>query len=393
VIKTIVRPSAHRLSESDALGLRARARDEAHRQADYDVEYDFSTLWYDAFHINSGKAVMLQAPPPLNLSPWFNAASARTKKGTVYRSTLRAMDRNMSMTIDTNGSKVSELVLSGPGLSVTAEVSPNHANWFSGRRVLFGKSQDNPLEWLHDWAKYHVRRHGADAILLYDHGSKKHSLKQILEAVASAGELQAVVVVDWNFPFGPPGVNGGFWDSDFCQYGILEHARWRFLSEAKSVLSIDIDELAVAPKGTSVFEACERSPSGYLRIFAHWVYWCHDGLSSSSRENLRHLNHRHRKKGEAPCFTKWAACPARLPANAQWTVHAVCNAMAYSSPAVTLKHCHSLTNLGYKSVRASGIANPSEDYEVDGVFCSEADAVFGSPAENAALAASLTCAV
>jgi hypothetical protein len=381
MIKQIVRPAAFRLTEPNPLGLRDRPRAEADRQVDYDNEFDFKTLWYDVFQIDYGKAIMVQAPPPLNLGTWFSKAEVRTGGGVALPFSFAPADRNMSMTIHTKGIAVPSITISGPGLSVSTEVSPSHKNWFAGCRVLLGKSQDNSLDWLHDWAKYYIRRHRADAILLYDHGSKKYSMDQILEAVSAAGEVRTVVVVDWNFPFGPPGVGDRLWDSDFCQYGILEHARWRFLSDARSVLSVDVDELVVTPQGKTVFNYCEVSPSGYLRIPAHWVYWCHDGHSPLAREGrLRHLNHRHRKKNEPPSFFKWAVCPRRLAPSSQWAVHAVYNAKGYSCPEVSIKHCYSLTNLPYKSLRASGITTSLESYELDAQFCAETAPIFTNSA-------------
>ena len=51
---------------------------------------------------------------------------------------------------------------------------------------------------------------------------------------------------------------------------MLEHARFRCLSSARSVLQGDVDELVLADKGRSVFDLAERSVGGYLRYGGLW---------------------------------------------------------------------------------------------------------------------------
>lgn len=388
MIQAIVVPDAHRLSDSSPIGLRDRVRPPEHQQPDYDADYDFRTLWYDIFPISGGKMVMLQAPPAVNLSRWFAGLEVKTRKGPALKVGTVPMDRNLAVLVDARGASVSELTFAGPGMTVVTRVAPSHTSWFRGRRVLLTKSQDNPLEWIRDWAQFYVTRHRADAVLLYDHGSTRYSREQLLETLASVPGLQTAVVVDWDFPFGPNGHASKLWDSDFCQYGILEHAKWRFLSEARCVLNCDIDELALAPAGKTVFEICELCPSGYLQIPAFWAYWHNERkLDIAGTGRVRHADHRLRKKGgEAPCFNKWAVCPARLGPAAQWAVHAVYQTQPFGINGMSLRHCHSLTRLSYKSARASGLIADPAAYERDDPFCSALDAVFAPEGHALALA-------
>src|SRR5665213_36842 len=68
------------------------------------------------------------------------------------------------------------------------------------------------------------------------------------------------------FKYGPQSTLAqGLWDSDFYQLGAWEHARWRFLTQARSAMNTDIDELVVSARGRSVFEAAERSLFGIAR--------------------------------------------------------------------------------------------------------------------------------
>jgi hypothetical protein len=69
--------------------------------------------------------------------------------------------------------------------------------------------------------------------------------------------------MEWPFKYGPQGANSwDHWDSDFCQLGAWEHARWRFLQNARSAMNSDIDELVLSKSGQSVFEAAEHHGPG-----------------------------------------------------------------------------------------------------------------------------------
>ena len=81
-----------------------------------------------------------------------------------------------------------------------------------------------------------------------------------------------VRIVPWLFKFGPQGtLTRGTWDSDYCQLGAWEHARWKYLTRARSVQNSDIDELVVSTRGRSNFAAVENDPFGMLRYTGRWI--------------------------------------------------------------------------------------------------------------------------
>ena len=53
---------------------------------------------------------------------------------------------------------------------------------FAGRNCLMTLSRDNALDWIRDWAAFHVREHGADAVLFFDNGSTDYRPEEILAA-------------------------------------------------------------------------------------------------------------------------------------------------------------------------------------------------------------------
>jgi hypothetical protein len=152
--------------------------------------------------------------------------------------------------------------------------------------------------------------------------------------------IEAAGVVVWPFKFGPQGLDARrfWWDSDFCQHGALEHARWCFLAAARSVLNTDIDELVVSRDGRSAYDAAERAPFGVIRYRGAWAPGI-EGRTRTATDQapVRHRDFDHvlqprrvRRWGVVPayqdrCPPKWVVVPRRCPDHAQWGIHNVKN--------------------------------------------------------------------
>jgi hypothetical protein len=80
--------------------------------------------------------------------------------------------------------------------------------------------------------------------------------------------LAVGVVVDWPFLYDIQDHSYPEF-TDFCQYGVLEHARHRFLAEARAVVNADIDEFPITKRGELLFDIALRSGTGYLKYGGH----------------------------------------------------------------------------------------------------------------------------
>jgi hypothetical protein len=244
----------------------------------------------------------------------------------------------MRMTVQLQG-RPDNIVLQSQLGDIRVPVIEADQETFAGKRVLLTLSKDNRLEWICDWVRFHQDHHGADAVLLYDNNSTLYTLDELASAIASVSGIEAIRVIHWPYKYGPQG-HRGHWDSDFCQSGALEDARWRYLQRARSVLNVDIDEL-VLPRSQSVFERVESEPSGYIAFRGQWVV---DANSNDKDERLEvepllHRNYFLRLRSRRgrfswkswrvvprrvdTCPPKWAAVPSRHPNPAQWQVHRV----------------------------------------------------------------------
>jgi hypothetical protein len=304
------------------------------RDENFDGDFDSTTLFYDAVQVNDSQVAVF-APPFLNLrdqlaATTFHSASKR------YAARARHLDRHAQLWMDIpkNGDLIQA---TGPLGNFEFSISRSETELFRDCRVIFTLSKDNPIEWILDWVRFNRDVHGANAVIIYDNASNAYDGATLSSALASVPGLRCSAVMEWPFQYGPQGSNvWGHWDSDFCQLGAWEHARWRFLQDARSAMNSDIDELVLSRTGQSVFEAAERSWTGLVRYRGRWV------IGTEARLHDRTVNAAPRHsdfsilmppkyelsrwltwRDANECPAKWTVVPGRCPPQAQWHVHVI----------------------------------------------------------------------
>jgi hypothetical protein len=312
---------------------RAATRPIEFRGDNFDRQFDSTTLFYDAVDLGYSRIVLL-APPFLNLADAL--AGTRFSRGmTSCTATIRHADRHAQIWLTARGD--GELRATGPLGDFTIAVSPNRRGLFRDRRVLFTMSKDNPIEWILDWVRFNRDVHGADAVLIYDNGSTAYDSAALSAALATVAGIEQSVVVEWPYKYGPQGINSrDHWDSDFCQLGAWEHARWCFLQDARSAMNSDIDELVLSKSGRSVFEAAESSVAGFVRYRGRWIIGVDDQKAATSADALpRHrdfsvlmppdyrFSWRRGRRDMNRCQAKWTVVPGKCPRHVQWHVHSI----------------------------------------------------------------------
>lgn len=288
------------------------------RDESYLAKFDDCTVFYDVFRDPAGVHALAVGPPPLDLGPKMRQMSVRADAGGARLPFALLEQPRLAHWRIRCGANARQLLISGlPEALPPLTIQPNHCDLFAGRRAIVTINKNNDLLWVADWARFYRRAHGADAFLLYDNGSTLYSVDELRAAVAAAAGEARCEVVAWPFKFGPEGGPAGVWDSNFCQCGMLQHARWRYLVAARSILNVDIDELVMSPQRDSIFAATERSALGFTAIASCWM----TGLPPAARvPRFTDFLHRRRIPQEVP---KWCIDPRRCPPARQWLVHRV----------------------------------------------------------------------
>ena len=336
------------------------------RPANYEEEFDSLTVFYDCFVSADGAWRVLLGPPLLNLEsgvlssfPGLFGCESSTQVRLIsppptamhnLSSQLWLKSTQDSVDVDATSFHQGHIV-----------VQPNESQLFSGRKVLLTLSKDNEIRWIRDWVTFFARRHEYDAVLFYDNASSSYDASDIYDAVSSIPGIEATAVVHWPYKYGPQGTDAFHdrlregsgppplpWDSTYCQPGMLEHARHRFLSSAEAVINADIDELVLTKDSEPLFDLVRRSGTGYLSYPGHWV----ESATATGAENHRHFDFCHRAKEPASGFMwKWVVTPRRCPTEAKWLPHKVSRMKADPlSSSVSYRHFRAI-NTGWKYAR------------------------------------------
>ena len=125
-------------------------------------------------------------------------------------------------------------------------VQPNSCAALAGRRLLFTVNRDNELGWIREWAEYHQRAHGTDAVIVVDNGSSRYDAAELRATLAAVPGIGDVAVPSWPYSFGPidPAVTGNPYWARFLQIGSMSVVLRRYGEAAFGLLDCDIDELA-----------------------------------------------------------------------------------------------------------------------------------------------------
>lgn len=303
------------------------------RVLDFDKTYDFDTIWNDAIQINP-QTVVLIGPPLYQTTNWLQTnCEFYSNQGEKLSIQVQELDRACITIINT--SKIIEAV----------QVHNRFGSWtipvnlpdsvFYNQKVIVTISKNHPISWLQQWIKYHKLVHNIEGLLLYNNQSTIYTSDELEQSLQGYG--MTVKVIDYDVPFGTMG--GGLWewqgrkgtalpwDSDFAQYVMLEHAKWRYLYCAKLAINADTDELLLLDNTTldKFADYCETSSNSAWLYKGTWI----EPVDSTSGvianmvdfDNRRFENYWHTAhSNQRGIGVKWMLNPKKN-LNYQWMLH------------------------------------------------------------------------
>lgn len=302
------------------------------RDENYESEFDFSTVFFDVFE-NTDR-VILTGPPLENLSPILRGITLKVD-GTAIESPAQTerLNRSQITWFDlpaSRGSKIeveinwSFLDPSIQKVSVLSVESDTNLP-FQDKRCLMTLQKDNEITWIRDWATFYNKIHLVDSIVIFDNNSKEYSHEALLNEVASVPGIRNVVVVPWNFPYGPlvmPG-SGANWDSDYTQIGAFLDASHRFFKLSKGFINADIDEFIFPLNNKDLFKELETSEHDALGIRGIHIESHLSRRSGNSNHPVRHFDFFESKTNAPIGARKWIGNPKSWGIEANPTQHYV----------------------------------------------------------------------
>lgn len=347
------------------------------RPAAFHERYEDRALVYDCFWHVDGKRILLVGPPPMNLESVVRAARylalpSRTELKQVYHPTISTMITEL----DGAPAGTTDVEMHVAGETFVLRVQPNHSADLAGRRVLFTMSKDNELGWIEEWARWHAAMHKTDAIVFVDNGSTRYARGEIEATLLGVAGIEKVVVEYWPYRYGM--TDTAFWVNPFyvlfLQVSAMSVVLRRYGAEAYGILNCDIDELAVSPPGTSIFQLTKNAPKGLIvmrgrfiepvavpgapaegRRHRHFLSRFNDGLRSLSRPK------------------KWAIDPSRTwfdDLGVHPYMHWIQGRPAFAKstpPGVFYRHFRAI-NTNWKDRRTEATGIPPEQLVIDRDF-------------------------
>lgn len=272
----------------------------------FDAVYDFTTLWYDAMASPGG--VRIVSPSLLNLSPLVKAARFRVDGAAAQLIRLRQHRRHA--VLDLRAPEGGQVEINLNGWTGRSAIRADRNHLFAGLDCAVTLQKDNDPRWIADWARWHQREHGLQALLLFDNGSAQ-GVEPVAAALAPLG-LARVVVVRAPQPYGGL-TRGGRGKS--LQSALLNIARLGYLARARAVLQADVDEL-VLPGTPSIFDRAVRSRLGFVPFTGQWL-----SPPPGTRPPFLHADHTHRSPLDRTCPPKYCVVPGRRMGRLPWEVH------------------------------------------------------------------------
>ena len=263
----IVLSDDSRLTRKPRWSLRARPR--AFLEA-----FESKLLAYDVFWSSEGDRILMVGPPLLNLGNAVRSAIFRALPS--GKRILPRCHTSLSTTI-------TELVGAPPDTKSVdvaigdsqfeVEVQPNFSASLSGARILFSINKNNELDWIDEWARWHVLNHGTDTVVLFDNGSDRYTTEDIAVRLSRVPGIASYAVIAMPHRFGqvdPAVISNPYWPL-FLQISTMSIVLRRFGMAAAGLINCDIDELANPPDGQSLYDVCQASKSGLVILRGRWI--------------------------------------------------------------------------------------------------------------------------
>lgn len=279
-----------------------RQRSEAFTRA-----FDTKTLFYDCFWDADGTRVLLVGPPPYGL-PYAAATFTARPSGNRLRVRFWPSLSTMITELPAAPKDTTAIEVTLAGETMLLPVQPSACTDLAGSRLLFTINKDNDLAWIREWASYHTRLHGTDAIVLFDNASTRYDAAELHGVLASIPGLTHVGVQRWPQSFGPydAALKANPYWGRFLQIASMSVLLRRYGERAYGLLDCDIDELAGTRSGASIYDLAHASRGGLVVFRGTWIEAT--GQGARHRDYTQHLADP--QAAHSP-QRKWALDPTR----------------------------------------------------------------------------------
>lgn len=257
---------------------------------------------------------------------------------------LREVSGGVMVAGEAQGTGSVRLALAAGVLDVTP--TPAETELFTGLNTIFGTRLEEPAETVADWLNYHVTHHGLQAALILNRAPDDHArfAADLTQALASHNIGLMIVILESPVPLGKPGMapeshpylapdapgkdrmelpEADPWRAPLGEGLIYELVKWRFLAQARAVLTLDVTDI-LEPSDQNAFDLCCAAKNGVVLMVGRRVYpW---RVRKDQRE--RFADHICRQFDARRGIARWGVAPGLAGLDNTWRAIRV----AYAKP-------------------------------------------------------------
>ena len=281
---------------------------ERKRTTDFTAAFDYQTLFYDCFRHADGQRVLMVGPAWVNLEAGYRLAKfVAMPSGTTLRVRFFLSLSTLVTELTGAASDTHSIEVTLAGERLVLPVQPSSAMTLRDRKLLFSINRDNDLAWIREWATFHSKVHGTDAVILFDNGSSRYEPAEVLETLRAVPGIAHAGVPSWPYSFVPidRAVRKDPYWALFLQIGSMSVVLRRYGEFAYGILDCDIDELAGTRSGRSIYELAKTSRGGLVAFRGIWI---------EATGGARHRDFPMRRADDRAALSrqrKWALDPSR----------------------------------------------------------------------------------
>ena len=257
------------------------------------ANYDSKTLFYDLF-VQSNRLICIGPPfynigAPLAIKHKGKDLSFKLIRGDEWRG-----PEVIAIKIPSRWMQASKLDLEFVFKEFTIEISCHcHKNIPLLQRDLglTNLQKNNPLIWIRDWCRWHIRVHGVQRIVLYDNGSSYWPTLE--KELVEIDEEVEIILVHWPYKHGP--IPGIFYDYKYINYGMLNHFRLFFGFQTSWCINLDIDEFLYFDSPLPLKKYLE---SNFMRSYISLAHYLFPSGQALAKKQARFYHHQIRYKSE-----------------------------------------------------------------------------------------------
>ena len=277
------------------------------RPAEFHQVFDAKTQFYDCFWHGDGRRILLVGPPPCGID-YAHARFTARPSGTSLKARLHPSLSVMLTELTGAPADTTAIDAEIAGKHVLLPVQPNDCKVLAGSRLLFSINKNNDLAWIREWAEFHARVHGTDAVILVDNGSPRYTADDVRATLAEVPGIRQVGVPSWPYSFGPKDpavVKDDHW-ARFLQISSMSMVLRRYGERAFGLLNCDVDELVGTRSGASIYDLARQSKGGLVVFRGTWI--------EATGQGARHRDYTRRLADPEAARSrqrKWALDPSR----------------------------------------------------------------------------------